>query len=193
LRRSRRAWPAVDGVHLIELNGPELPEAPRNRRTAAGQFRLGACRTRKGGGDGVPTWQALAESFVEGALAGALAYGGLRACFGPRRLSQDILVSLNAPRVLRTGRSIGRASHNRALQNDIAALPRGATDVPVNQQQVNAAGQRVGINRPDLQYTLNGKRYYVEYEGTDNPRGLLHELRTMANDPGGKFKLRKIP
>jgi hypothetical protein len=88
---------------------------------------------------------------------------------------------------------VGRASHNRALQADIAALPKGATDVRVNQQQVNALGQRVGVNRPDLQYTLNGKRYYVEYEGQTNPRGSAHEARVLANDPNASFMLRIVP
>jgi hypothetical protein len=109
------------------------------------------------------------------------------------RLAQDIAVSPLAPRALGLGRSIGRASHNQALQADIAALPRGATGIRVNQQQVNALGQRVGINRPDLQYTLNGQRYYVEYEGLANPRGALHEARTLANDPGANFILRIVP
>jgi hypothetical protein len=64
----------------------------------------------------------------------------------------------------------------------------------VNQQQVNAAGQRVGINRPDLQYTLNGDRYYTEYEGLANPRGAAHELRILSNDPLGIFNpVRLVP
>ncbi|HEY0453910.1 hypothetical protein [Actinophytocola sp.] len=109
------------------------------------------------------------------------------------RANRDIAVSPVAPRALSLNRSIGRPSHNQALKADIAALPRGATDVRVNQQQVNAIGQRVGINRPDLQYTLNGQRYYVEYEGLANPRGLLHEARILANDPGAIFLLRLIP
>jgi len=109
------------------------------------------------------------------------------------RLAQDIAVSPVAPRALGLGRSIGRASHNQELQAEIAALPRGATGIRVNQQQVNALGQRVGINRPDLQYTLNGQRYYVEYEGLANPRGALHEARILANDPGANFILRIVP
>jgi hypothetical protein len=96
-------------------------------------------------------------------------------------------------RALGLGRSIGRASHNQALQADIAALPRGATGIRVNQQQVNAFGERVGINRPDLQYTLSGQRHYVEYEGLANARGALHEARILANDPGANFILRIVP
>jgi hypothetical protein len=90
-------------------------------------------------------------------------------------------------------RSIGRASHNAALQADIAALPRGARNIRVNQRQVNALDQRVGINRPDLQYTLNGRRHYVEYEGLGNPRGAAHRARVLANDPNAVFTLRIVP
>lgn len=46
-----------------------------------------------------------------------------------------------------------------------------------------------GVNRPDLQYTLNGQRYCVEYEGLANPRGALHQARILANDPGANFIL----
>lgn len=109
------------------------------------------------------------------------------------RLAQDLAISPIAPKPLGLNRPVGRPSHNAALQDDIAALPRGATDVRVNQQQVNALGQRVGVNRPDLQYTTNGQRFYVEYEGVANPRGAAHQLRLLANDPTGNFMLRIVP
>lgn len=98
-----------------------------------------------------------------------------------------------APRALATTRSVGRASHNRALQQELASLPRGATNIRVNQQQVNAQGQRVGINRPDFQHTLSGRRHYVEFEGVDNPRGAIHQARITANDPNAVFQLRIVP
>lgn len=63
----------------------------------------------------------------------------------------------------------------------------------MNQQQVNALSERVGINRPNLQFTLNGRRYYVEYEGMANARGAAHEARILANDPSGVFRLAIIP
>lgn len=66
----------------------------------------------------------------------------------------------------------------------------GANDFRVNQQQVNAAGQRVGINKPDLQYTrADGVRIYVEYDNVtpstfpNTPRGPGHADRILANDP----------
>ncbi|HEY4269267.1 MAG TPA: hypothetical protein VGM94_13860 [Galbitalea sp.] len=69
---------------------------------------------------------------------------------------------------------------------------RHAEDAGVIQQQVNAAGVRVGINRPDLQYTLNGKRYHVEYDTDKSDRGLAHEARIVANDPHGVVELKRV-
>lgn len=41
----------------------------------------------------------------------------------------------------------------------------GYTDIRVNQQQVNAARERVGINRPDVQGTTpGGERHYFEFD-----------------------------
>lgn len=59
----------------------------------------------------------------------------------------------------------------------------GFGDIRVNQHQVNATGQRVGINRPDLQFTRNDRRYYVEFESRGSRRGNPHRERILANDP----------
>lgn len=62
-------------------------------------------------------------------------------------------------------------------------------DVRVNQRQVDLGGTQAGINRPDLQYTLDGKRYYIEWDKprcsdpTSSLRGNLHGERIFANDP----------
>jgi RHS repeat-associated protein len=117
----------------------------------------------------------------------------VEASTAPRaRLPQDVAVNPVAPKALPWTRSIGRASHNQALLSDIASLPKGATDIRVNQQQVNARGDRVGVNRPDLQYTVDGKRHYIEYEGLDNPRGSEHEARILANDPDGSVTVKLV-
>lgn len=69
-----------------------------------------------------------------------------------------------------------------------------ARDMLVNQQQVNANQVRVGINRPDLQFTLeNGQRVYVEYDIPGSQRALRHLYRIQANDPLGKVILKTIP
>lgn len=105
------------------------------------------------------------------------------------RLARDLAVNPTAPRALPLRRPISQsASQNAFLQEHIAGLrARGATDFRVNQQQVNINGVRVGINRPDLQYTLNGQRYYEEFETRSIGDAWAHKPRIMANDPRGEF------
>ncbi|WP_304504264.1 RHS repeat-associated core domain-containing protein [Corynebacterium sp. ACRQK] len=82
-------------------------------------------------------------------------------------------------------RSIGNTpSHQAALQARYEELTRtGATDIRINQQQVNMQGQHVGYNRPDLQFTQNGQRFTEEWDRVSSNRGELHRIRTEANDP----------
>jgi RHS repeat-associated protein len=112
----------------------------------------------------------------------------------PGRLPQDENVNPRAPKPLPTHRRIGTSPAQAAeLQADIqAARAQGATDIRVNQEQVNAAGERVGRNRPDLQYTQpNRKRVYFEYDR--NPAsGLAHQQRIMANDKSCTVILKTI-
>jgi hypothetical protein len=94
----------------------------------------------------------------------------------------------------------GSAAQNSALRADIRAAKLGrARDFRVDQQQVNSAGQRVGINRPDLQYTrADGTRVYIEYDNRipstfpNTPRGQAHADRILANDPNGVVELRSF-
>ena len=81
------------------------------------------------------------------------------------------------------------------MQRDIAdAQAAGGRDFRVNQQQVNANGERVGTNRPDLQYTdANGRRQYVEYDTPSSGRGPGHEQRIRSNDPNGDVTLKIVP
>ncbi|PPH22274.1 hypothetical protein C5D47_10690 [Rathayibacter toxicus] len=56
---------------------------------------------------------------------------------------------------------------------------------------MNAKGQRVGLNRPDLQYTKDDVRYYVEWDSVSSDRGLKHASRILANDPDARITLRQ--
>ena len=83
---------------------------------------------------------------------------------------------------------------DQALQDRVTELQAlGARDIRVNQQQVNADRVQVGTNRPDLQYTLNDKRYYEEYDIPSSNRGQPHKERLEANDPNGEVILRTVP
>ncbi len=61
---------------------------------------------------------------------------------------------------------------------------------------MNAGRHRVGINRPDLQYTNRfGIRVYIEYERNTRRgriRGRAHARRLRANDPFSIIKIRYV-
>ena len=102
------------------------------------------------------------------------------------RLPQDVAVNPTPPAALPTNRPIGSSpTQNAEAQSQVQTWQQnGYTDVRVNQQQVNAQGQRVGVNRPDLQGTNpSGQRENIEYDTSSSPRGPAHEQRIKANDP----------
>jgi RHS repeat-associated protein len=103
------------------------------------------------------------------------------------RLPQDAHVNPVPPAANNGNGTVGPSpTQNSALQKDVAAAKAtGHTDIRVNQQQVNAQGQRVGVNRPDLQSTdANGVRHYTEYDRSVQ-NAADHHARTTANDPNG--------
>lgn len=140
----------------------------------------------------------IGDAFLSAAILGGYYFGQKGVGAGETqisrtRLPQDINVDPNPPIALGTNRLIGpNAAQNAQLQADIrAARSQGATDIRVNQQQVNASGERVGVNRPDLQYTLGGQRVYIEYD-TNPTNGVAHGQRIMSNDSQGNVILKTI-
>ncbi|MFT3777547.1 MAG: hypothetical protein QM772_04570 [Ottowia sp.] len=112
------------------------------------------------------------------------------------RLPQDINVSPVRPdRQPIAGRGIGASeTQNAAMQSDVEYLANiGATDIRINQQQIDGSGRRVGINRPDVQATLpNGRRISIEYDKYSSNRGAAHATRTLNNDPSIIVILRQV-
>jgi hypothetical protein len=112
------------------------------------------------------------------------------------RLPQDAAVSPKAPGPLRTDRPISSSpSQSAQLQVDVEWLRSiRARNIRVNQQQLKSGGQsRVGINRPDLQFDYNGRRYHVEYDTPASGRGPNHQSRLTSNDPDAEIILIIIP
>lgn len=112
------------------------------------------------------------------------------------RLPQDVAVSPEVPNQRPTGRPIGPSvSQNAQLQVDIRYLRNmGAKNIRVNQQQLTYRNdQRVGINRPDLQFDYKGRRYHVEYDTPASGRGSGHQSRTTSNDPNAEIILLIVP
>jgi hypothetical protein len=113
------------------------------------------------------------------------------------RLLQDATVKPKVPRLLKTDRPISPSlRQNAQFQRDIEYLEKelGAENIRVNQQQLTVKnGQRVGINRPDLQFDYNGRRYYVEYDSPTSGRGPGHQSRLTANHQDAEVILIIIP
>ncbi len=96
----------------------------------------------------------------------------------------------SAPARLSLDRPIGKnVDQNTWLQQRIGWLREqhdvDPESVRVNQTQVDIRGNRIGLNRPDLQYTLNGQRIYEEFDTAASGRGMPHAQRILANDPSG--------
>jgi len=112
-----------------------------------------------------------------------------------QRLPQDKKVNSKAPAANDGKGTVGpNPNQNVQAQADVqTAKAEGGTDIRMNQQQVNAEGERVGINRPDLQYTdSQGVRQNIEYETSPNGRGDAHAARTQANDPNAKTETKVV-
>lgn len=81
-------------------------------------------------------------------------------------------------------RKIGKSTLQNATKDDLIAKLKevDAQNIRVNQTQVNAAGEAVGINRPDIQFTYKGERYYVEIDAPPAGRAIPHKDRIVLND-----------
>jgi RHS repeat-associated protein len=110
-------------------------------------------------------------------------------------LPQDLAINPAAPNALPLARRIGSSRGQHAeLQADVAAAQaQGAKNIRINQQQLDAAGNRVGTNRPDLSYTRpDGTRAHVEYDTARSGRGIPHADRLLANDPKSVVETKTI-
>jgi YD repeat-containing protein len=155
--------------------------------TAVDQSLIAMFKGETQGSDAAPSFQA--ESSTQPP-------GGSVQPSGTPRLSQDINVDPTPPDPLAwEARTVGlNANQNQMVIKDATdAYNQGATDIRINQQQVDANGVRVGVNRPDLQYTdANGNRIYIEYDTPTSPRAIPHQVRIQANDPTATVILKTV-
>ncbi|HYO67163.1 MAG TPA: hypothetical protein VEU33_13900 [Archangium sp.] len=112
------------------------------------------------------------------------------------RLPQDAAVNPKVPGLRQITRPISSSpSQNAQVQADIKYLDSiGARNIRVNQQQLTVRNdQRVGTNRPDLQFDYKGRRYHVEYDTPTSGRGPGHQSRITSNDPDAETILLIVP
>jgi len=85
----------------------------------------------------------------------------------------------------------GGIKHNSAIDKYIDDLPKEATNIRKNQAQVEINGKKVGTNRPDVQYDMNGQHMNVEFD-TKPDNGLQHQQTIQNNDPNTKVILKTV-
>ena len=87
----------------------------------------------------------------------------------------------------------GNDEHNSAIEQRANQVRKqGATNIRKNQVQVDANGNRVGDNRPDLQYDLDGRHYNVEFDH-NAANSARHGAQIRANDPNAAVELNLLP
>lgn len=93
------------------------------------------------------------------------------------------------------GKPHGSPEHDARINQEAERMKQeGYSDIRKNQTQVDADGNRVGNNRPDLQGTNpnTGQREHVEVD-RDPARAAQHERDIMRNDPKAKCTLIPCP
>jgi RHS repeat-associated protein len=125
-------------------------------------------------------------TYLTAAIATPEILGGLGA-EGVAADGVSVDAAADAPKQLPLDRPISRSpAQNQVAWDRVAELQDlGAEDIRLNQAQVNAEGAKVGTNRPDLQFTLDGTRYYEEFESPGSNRGPGHLNTIFEHDPNG--------
>ena len=87
----------------------------------------------------------------------------------------------------------GGPKHDAAIDSKAAeARAAGAKNIRKNQAQTDANGNKVGDNRPDLQYDLNGTHYNIEFDNTD-AGSQAHQQVLPQNDPNANNEFNILP
>ena len=88
------------------------------------------------------------------------------------------------------GNQHGNEEHDNSIERKLKEIKeQGATDIRKNQAQVDAKGNKVGKNRPDLQWNdANGKHHCWEVD--HNPsNSVRHGNVILSNDPNAILEL----
>ena len=87
----------------------------------------------------------------------------------------------------------GGEAHDAAIDAKIAeARDAKAENIRKNQTQTDVHGNRVGDNRPDAQWDLNGRHYNYEIDTTE-AGSLLHQRVVPGNDPNAINSFERLP
>jgi hypothetical protein len=79
----------------------------------------------------------------------------------------------------------GGTAHNDRIDKWVRKVNKpgsGVSDIRKNQQQVDINGNKVGTNRPDLQFNKNGRHYNLEWDNSTRASA-RHRRVVTKNDP----------
>jgi RHS repeat-associated protein len=81
----------------------------------------------------------------------------------------------------------GGTGHNKSIDDEIARLQKDPNVINIrkNQQQVDSNGNKVGNNRPDIQYDKGGVHHNIEYD-TTKAGSTKHQNQIGKNDPNSR-------
>jgi hypothetical protein len=87
----------------------------------------------------------------------------------------------------------GSTHHNDVIDSRVKELQtdKSVSNIRKNQQQVDVNGNKVGTNRPDVQYDKNGCHNCVEYD-TVPRNSTKHGEVIRRNDPNTKVELNNL-
>jgi hypothetical protein len=87
----------------------------------------------------------------------------------------------------------GGADHDKAIDKEVSNLKKdpSVSNIRKNQQQVDVNGNKVGTNRPDVQYDQNGKHNCVEFDKCSK-RSQAHGQTINSKDPNAVIKLNML-
>ena len=86
------------------------------------------------------------------------------------------------------GKPHGNSDHNAKIDEKINSVREdGASNIRKNQAQVDVKGNKVGNNRPDVQYNKDGSHYNYEVDRSVTNNS-AHEQVIKNNDPSSIFE-----
>ncbi|WP_222102481.1 RHS repeat-associated core domain-containing protein [Gilliamella apicola] len=84
------------------------------------------------------------------------------------------------------GKKHGGEGHNKIIDKIIKDVRKeGAEEIRKNHQQVDFNGNKVGTNKPDVQYNYKGKHYNIEVD-TTLKGSLGHQSTIPSRDPNAR-------
>ena len=185
-----------DSVYHITLANGTIIKATSDHPFFIGGCWLKVHELQAGDVTALYNGEALAITHIEIVAQPAKVYNFEVADFHTYYVSEErVLVHNSTACKTKYGGQHGSQTHNDRIEDlaDKISKDKDNVDIRKNRRQVDANGNVVGNNRPDLSWKnqRTGKRYNVEYD-TKASSSKKHKKQVTANDPNGVNKFYRI-